>query len=68
MGDEPKRRYRTAKERPMASIKTISQKFNAWLRYREAVRELSQLNEHELGDIGLHRCDIESVARKTANA
>ncbi len=52
----------------MASIKTISQKFNAWRRYREAVRELSQLNDQELGDIGLHRCDIESVARQTAKA
>lgn len=50
----------------MASIKIITEKFNAWRRYRDAVRELSQLSDHELCDIGLHRCDIESVARETA--
>jgi len=50
----------------MASLKTLTQKFNAWRRYREGVRELSQLNDHELSDIGLHRCDIESAARQTA--
>ncbi len=52
----------------MASLKTITRKISAWRRYREAVRELSQLNEHELSDIGLHRCDIEAAARQTANA
>jgi uncharacterized protein YjiS (DUF1127 family) len=52
----------------MASIKTIAEKFDAWLRYREAVRELSQMSDHELRDIGIHRCDIESVARQAASA
>jgi uncharacterized protein YjiS (DUF1127 family) len=66
IGDEPKRRDRKTKERHMASLKTLTQKFNAWRRYREGVRELSQLNDHELSDIGLHRCDIESAARQTA--
>jgi uncharacterized protein YjiS (DUF1127 family) len=50
----------------MASIKVISKKFAEWRRYREAVRELSQMSDHELCDIGLHRCDIEFVARNTA--
>ncbi len=63
--DPPKRRY-DAKERPMASIKSLTTKLAAWRRYRDAVRELSQLSDHELGDIGLHRGEIESVARKTA--
>lgn len=52
----------------MASIKFLSQKLNAWRRYRETVRELSQMSDHELCDIGLHRCDIEHVARQTATA
>lgn len=56
------------KERQMASIKIIAQKLSAWRRYRETVRELSQMSDHELGDIGLHRCDIECVARQTASA
>ena len=50
----------------MASIKVISRKLAGWRKYREAVRELSQMSDHELCDIGLHRCDIEFVARKTA--
>jgi len=68
MGDQPKPRHRIRKERLMASIKTLTQKITAWRRYREAVRELSQLNDHELSDIGLHRCDIETAARQPAKA
>ena len=48
----------------MASFKTITEKLNAWRRYREAVRELSQLSDHELSDIGISRCDIDAVARQ----
>ena len=52
----------------MASIRIISQKLSAWRRYREAVRELSQMSDHELADIGISRCDIESIARETIAA
>jgi uncharacterized protein YjiS (DUF1127 family) len=52
----------------MASIKSITEKFNAWRRYRETVRELSLMSDHELCDIGIHRCNIECVARQTAAA
>ena len=48
----------------MASIKIITQKLNAWRRYREAVRELSQMSDNELADIGISRCDIEYVAHQ----
>jgi uncharacterized protein YjiS (DUF1127 family) len=47
----------------MTSLKTISEKLTAWRRYREAVRELSQLSERELDDIGIRRGDIEHIAR-----
>ncbi len=50
----------------MPSIKTLTRKLAAWRRYRETARELAQLSDQELGDIGLHRGEIESVARKTA--
>ena len=32
-------------------------------KYRQTVRELSALNDRELADIGLSRCDIVSVAK-----
>jgi uncharacterized protein YjiS (DUF1127 family) len=47
-------------------LKTVSEKLNAWRRYREAVRELSQLSDQELSDIGIRRGDIEYVVRRSA--
>ena len=49
----------------MTSLKTISEKLIAWRRYREAVRELSQLSDRELNDIGIRRGDIEYVVRRS---
>jgi uncharacterized protein YjiS (DUF1127 family) len=45
-------------------VKTITEKLNAWLRYREAVKELSRLSDRELSDIGVRRGDIEFIARR----
>ena len=52
----------------MASIRTIAEKLAAWRRYREAVRELSQLTDRELDDIGIRRGDIPFVAAGAAQA
>lgn len=49
----------------MTTLKTISEKLAAWRRYREAVRELSQLSDRELGDIGIRRGDIENIVRQS---
>jgi uncharacterized protein YjiS (DUF1127 family) len=49
----------------MMPLKTISEKLNAWRRYREAVRELSQLSDRELNDIGIRRGDIEFIVRRS---
>ena len=49
-------------------LKTITEKLNAWLRYREAVKELSQLSDRELSDIGIRRGDIEFIVRQSAAA
>jgi uncharacterized protein YjiS (DUF1127 family) len=46
-------------------FKTISEKLNAWRRYREAVRELSQLTDRELSDIGIRRGEIEDIVRRS---
>jgi uncharacterized protein YjiS (DUF1127 family) len=44
-------------------FKALAEKLQAWMRYREAVKELSQLSDHELRDIGVNRGNIEYVAR-----
>jgi uncharacterized protein YjiS (DUF1127 family) len=49
----------------MTSLKSISEKLAAWRRYRDAVRELSQLSDRELSDIGIRRGDIEQVVRES---
>ena len=45
----------------MSPFKTLSEKFNAWLRFRSAVRELSNLSDRELDDIGIARHAIAVV-------
>jgi uncharacterized protein YjiS (DUF1127 family) len=52
----------------MTTLKTISEKLNAWRRYRDAVWELSQLSDRELSDIGIRRGEIEFVARRSVAA
>jgi len=49
----------------MAAFKSISEKLAAWRRYREAVRELSQLSDRELSDIGIRRGEIETLVRQS---
>jgi uncharacterized protein YjiS (DUF1127 family) len=48
----------------MTLLRTVTEKVSAWRRYREAIRELSQLSDNELQDIGMLRGDIEYVARR----
>lgn len=47
----------------MTLFKTLADKVHAWMRYREAVNELSLLSDEELRDIGISRGEIEYVAR-----
>ena len=48
----------------MTNLKTLSEKLAAWRRYRDAVKELSQLTDRELADIGVRRGDIETIVRQ----
>ena len=48
----------------MITLKMISEKISAWLRNREAVRELSRFPDHELRPIRSRRSDIEDVVRR----
>jgi uncharacterized protein YjiS (DUF1127 family) len=49
----------------MTPFKTVSEKLSAWRRYRDAIRELAQLSDHELHDIGILRADIEFIVRRS---
>ncbi len=49
----------------MTNLRSISQKLAAWRRYREAIRELSQLTDRELNDIGIRRGEIETIVRQS---
>jgi uncharacterized protein YjiS (DUF1127 family) len=44
-------------------LSTLLAGINRWLRYRETVRQLSRLTDRELNDLGVHRSDIDAIAR-----
>ncbi|MDF3062849.1 MAG: hypothetical protein K0S06_2958 [Microvirga sp.] len=44
-------------------VSWILSRIRAWLSYRETVRELSQLTDRELDDLGISRFEIEGIAR-----
>ena len=46
----------------------VLSKVRAFMLYRETVRELSQLTDRELDDLGITRFEIENVARQHAHA
>jgi Uncharacterized conserved small protein len=46
----------------------ILSKIRAYRLYRETVRELAQLSDRELADLGIVRYDIDRVARQAAFA
>jgi len=41
--------------------------FRMWARYQQGVRELSQLDDRELADIGISRSDIAEIAWQDAH-
>ena len=49
----------------MTTLKSVAEKLAAWRRYHEAVRELSQMTDRELSDIGIRRGDIETIVRQS---
>jgi uncharacterized protein YjiS (DUF1127 family) len=52
----------------MITFKTIAVKLHSWRKYRDSVRELSQLSDRELADIGVKRGNIPFIARQNASA
>jgi uncharacterized protein YjiS (DUF1127 family) len=60
-------RHRNLME-PFMFVSWILSKIRAYFRYRETVRELSQLTDRELDDLGISRYEIDSIARVHAGA
>ena len=48
------------------SLSFIVSRIRAWNRYRASLRELSQLSDRQLSDIGLSRSTIDQAARSAA--
>ena len=49
-----------------AFFKSMQKAISAYLDYRRTVYELNHLSGRDLRDLGINRCDIEFIARKSA--
>lgn len=50
----------------MNTLHRISSQVRRWARVRNTIKELSQLSDRDLSDLGISRSDIRSIARKHA--
>jgi uncharacterized protein YjiS (DUF1127 family) len=55
------------RERGTIMLVAILNFLQSWRRYNASLRELSQLGDRELADIGITRSDIPRVAWESAN-
>jgi uncharacterized protein YjiS (DUF1127 family) len=46
-------------------LQNIVKYYKAYVAYRNAVKELSSLSDHELQDIGISRCEIDNIAKQS---
>lgn len=46
----------------ISRIEALRVRFSKWVLYRRTVRELSELSNNELADLGMSRASIRSVA------
>lgn len=54
------------KNRRIGALQRAWKCFTAHIMYRGTVNALSQLSDHQLRDLGIHRSSIDSVARDCA--
>lgn len=52
----------------MFLIGKIVRMLRVWRRYSESLRELNRLDDRELHDIGVSRCEIKRIAWETARS
>ena len=46
-------------------LEKISKIVDGYMRYRRTIKELSNLSNRDLADIGISRCDIHNVATQS---
>jgi len=61
-----KRRGRGEKETVMYLVAGLVRMLRVWRRYNESLRELNRLDDRELADIGITRCDVQRIAWEAA--
>jgi uncharacterized protein YjiS (DUF1127 family) len=61
-----KRRGRGEKEAVMYLVAGLVRMLRVWRRYNESLRELNRLDDRELADIGITRCDVQRIAWEAA--
>jgi uncharacterized protein YjiS (DUF1127 family) len=59
---------RTKEVMKMLTISTLKSNLRRWARVRNTIRELSQLTDRDLADLGISRSDIRFIAKKHAAA
>jgi uncharacterized protein YjiS (DUF1127 family) len=50
----------------MYLVSGLVRMLRVWHRYSESLRELNRLDDRELADIGITRCDIQRIAWEAA--
>ena len=50
----------------MYLVAGVVQILRVWRRYNDSLRELKRLDDRELADIGITRCDIQRIAWEAA--
>jgi len=45
-------------------VANVQRAIKKYMEYRTTVYELNRLTDRDLADLGIHRCDIEFIARK----
>ena len=45
-------------------VANVQKAIKKYLEYRATAYELNRLTDRDLADLGIHRCDIEYIARK----
>jgi uncharacterized protein YjiS (DUF1127 family) len=49
-------------------FEVLKSRISSWKRYNRTVTELQALSNRELADLGIHRTDIQRVAREAVRA